>query len=497
MTYAHAHNDYKHGSARWSEIHDHNRARLYRQTARSAYQGLCPYTKKPLYVDSDASLITIAGAGSGKGRDVLLYTAGYDDNMLLLDPKGELAAITASAHRMRGARVYCVNPSGLHTGFPWNLPMNSVDPLAFLTPDSPTLTTDCCLVAEFLIALTGGKSVFFEQRARQWLATLLKWLVIKMGGVSLPELFALLSMIESEPYRFEEICKNELLNFYSDDVRRVAGEMLYKRDKASGEFSGIMATIYQNLSWIDDPLLSGCLGKPDFSLSELCEPTKTVVFLIVPAEYVGVWSGFLRLLIGVAMVHKQRRAGQRVLFVVDEAAQLGNFEMLKRAYTIGRGFGLRAWSAWQDLGQIEKHYGKEGVSTFLGSSQVRQFFGVRDWETALLVSNMLGNQTFEYDDLAKQAEAKKAKRHVVQSLFGGADPFQVGMDAAHFARESRRKQTIQRPLMTPDEILQMPENKQVLFISGVDCQPIYADKLPYFKAKAMRGLFMKSPYHAA
>lgn len=496
MTYAHAHNDYKHGSARWSEIHDHKRAGLFNQTARGAYLGLCPSSKKPLYVDSDASLITIAGAGSGKGRDVLLYTASYDDNMLLLDPKGELAAITASAHKMSGKRVRCINPSGMHTGFPWNLPMNSVNPLDILTPDSPTLTADCYLIAEFLIPLTGGKSEFFEQRARQWLATLLKWLVIKMGGTTLPELFTLLCMIESEPYRWQEICENELLNFYLDEVRRVAGEMLYKRDKAAGEFSGIVSTIFQNLSWIDDPALSKCLGKPDFSLSALSEPSKTVVFLIVPADYVGVWSGFLRLLVGVSMAYKQRMAGQRVLFVVEEAAQLGNFPMLQRAYTFGRGCGLRTWSVWQDLGQIEKHYSKEGISTFLGSSQVRQFFGVRDWETALLVSNMLGNQTFEYDDLAKQAEAEKAKRHVVQSLFGGADPFQVGMDAAHFARESRRKQTIQRPLMTPNEVLQMPENKQVLFISGVDCPPIYADKLPYFKTKAMRGLFMKSPYYA-
>ena len=320
-------------------------------------------------------------------------------------------------------------------------------------------------------------------------------IVLTRGSVTLPEVYAFLNIIESDPEQFESICLHEFKNFPSEDVQRLGGELVFKRKSAAGEFSGIIATLFQYLGFLDDPAIQQCLSGSDFSLSVLGE-RKAAIFLIIPIQYVEVWAGFLRVLITSAIAHKQKILGQKVLILADESSQLGRFDLLLKSVTLGRGFGQRTWTIWQDTGQIVRNYGQAGLTTFLGSSQVRQFYSIRDFETASLISKMLGDTTFFYDDPLKQAEAKKAKRHVIHSIFGGGnDPFQAAFDAAHFEKASNHQETIRRPLMTPDEILNMPDNKQILFISGIDCPPIYADRRPYFKEKIMKGAFSPSPFH--
>ncbi len=41
----------------------------------------------------------------------------------------------------------------------------------------------------------------------------------------------------------------------------------------------------------------------------------------------------------------------------------------------------------------------------------------------------------------------------------------------------------------------MPENRQILFISGLNLAPIYAAKYPYFGRAEIAGGYMPNPYH--
>lgn len=485
------------GSARWPERHELDRAGLH--DGRGVFLGLSPHGDDALRLKSDAPLTTIGGSGSGKGRDVLLEAAlTWPGPLLVNDPKAEIAAVTIHHAIKQGKAAYCINPCALHAGPPWFLPCHGLNPLSILTPESPSLTSDCKLIMEMLIKVSGGSgnSEFFDQRARDWCEALLKWMVSACGAVTLPEFYTLLNEIESSPGRWEEITAHELAHAPFEDVRRTAGEMHYKRRHAGSEFSGVMASIYKNLSFLNDPLLSSCLGKADFSLDALCrtDPPCTV-FLNVPAEYMGIWSSFLRLIIGVAIICKQRSPGGRALFLIDEAGQLGHFEMLLRSYTYGRGAGLRTWGCFQDLGQVTRHYGPEGIQTFIASSQVRQFFGVRDYQTAKLVSDMLGHETLHYDDVLHQAMAQQRKMHAIRALMSGGDPFFAGFDAGHFAQAAEHRTQMPRALLTPDEILRLPEDRQVLFISGIDCPPLLARKLPYYARPKLTGAYLPNPYH--
>ena len=80
-------------------------------------------------------------------------------------------------------------------------------------------------------------------------------------------------------------------------------------------------------------------------------------------------------------------------------------------------------------------------------------------------------------------------------MFAGEDPFVAANDYAHFRRSAGHRTKQARALMTPDEVLAMPEDRQVLFISGKNLPPVYASKYPYFERREMAGLYLPNPYH--
>ena len=482
--------EYRFGSARWAEEPDLRASGLL----ASGGQQVAFLGEKPLFLDGDAPLITVGGAGSGKLRDLLAYAlcCSPGQRMAVLDPRGELGAVSTVAHARHQEHAYFWNAVGM----PW-LPHHRCNPLDILRLDNPHFHADCKFIVEGLIALTGSANGrYFEQRARDWLENLTKSRVEQNGRTSLPDVHRIVNVVESDTAKWAAQLE-AMLNSSFESVRRTASEMLAKQENAPKEFGATMGELYTHLGFLDDPGLAHSLEEPDFSLEVLCDPTRvSKVFLNIPAEYLNIWSPVVRLFFTVIMLYKARHPDRdRVMLIVDEAGQLGRFDALLRAFTYGRGAGIRPWAIFQDAGQIVRHYGQPALQSFLGSAQLRQFFGVRDYQTAQLVSDMLGSETLEYDDPLQQDAARRYKHQAVQRIFAGEDPFVAANDYAHFTRSAghRTKQT--RSLMTPGEVLAMPEDRQVLFISGRNLPPVYANKYPYFERREMAGLYLPNPYH--
>lgn len=484
------HEHYRFGSASWADETDLRRAGLFGGKGLPiGYFG-----NNPLHLDGDAPMLTIGGAGSGKLRDLLAYLfciCGYL-RFFVLDPRGELFATSWHNFIRFGAYLYCWNPTGLHGN-----PSDRVNPLDILVFGSMTFHSDAKFIAEGLIPFSGGASSrYFEQRARQWLEALMKSLVEQHGHVDFPTLYRVINLIESDRQAWADVIE-AMLASTMEDVRRTASEMLIKQDDTPKEFSAIIGTLYANLSFLDDPALLRSLEHPDMSLADLSTSNRpTSIFLNVPIEYVSLWSPVLRVMFIVTMLYKSRHpSAPRLTMITDEAGQLGNFEALLRSFTFGRGAGVRSWAIFQDIGQIERNFGHGAVQGFMGSAQMRQFFGVRDFETAQLISRMLGNETLEYDDALRQSEARLRKRQAAMDFLNGGDPFASGFSYDHFDFASQDRTKAPRPLMTPDESLALPEDRQILFISGKNLKPVLAHKYPYFSRREMAGFYLPNPYH--
>lgn len=485
---------YRLGSAQWADESQLGKAGLFNPSGPL----LGFIGQRPVFLDNPAPLITIGGAGSGKLRDLLAYNlcgirAGGQwrapARVLINDPRGELAAISLHNQARFNKAAYCINPYGLH-----GLPSHRLNPWDVIKPDSRTFHADSKLLVSDLIPLSNSASgEYFELRARQWSEALVQDYVMRKGSITLPEFYELINAIE-DPREWQAIGES-MLNSSSSEVRRTAIEMDTKREEAPKEYSAIFGEIIKSVAFLSDPLIRDTLSTSDFSLEVLCQRDCNV-YLMIPAEYVGQLAPFMRAVVGSAMLYKQRHpSAPRVLFLIDEAATLGKFEALLRAYSYGRGMGIRTWSIFQDIGQLKRIYGAEALSGFLGSSQVRQFFGVRDLDTAKMISQMLGKQTLEYDPDLEQAAARRNKAHIIREFLAGADPFEAGLNYAHQSRAAISRSKIARDLMTPDEILNMPEDRQVLFISGLNIGPVYANKYPYYARREMAGAYLPNPYH--
>ena len=377
------------------------------------------------------------------------------------------------------------------------LPQHCINPLDILRLESPHFHADCKFVAESLIPSSGSANGrYFELRAREWIENLIKALVERDGKVSFPSLYRAINMIEGDNEGWANILEL-MLESKMDSVRRTASEMLTKQQESEKEFGSIIGEVYAHLNVLDDPRLQASLENEDFSLANMCDDgTAKSVFFNVPVEYVGLWAPVLRTMFTVQVLYKSRApAAQPIYMIVDEAGQLGGFDALLRAFTFGRGAGIRVWALFQDVGQIIKNYGAPTLQSFLGSAAKRQFFGVRDFHTAQMVSDMLGNQTLEYDDSLAQAAARKQKMTSAMGMLSGNDPFEAFAEYRYqtLAANNRTKQT--RALMSPDEVLALPEDKQILFISGMNLYPLLADKRPYFTRREFVGRFLPNPYH--
>ncbi len=450
--------------------------------------------EEALGIETDASTISICGAGSGKTRDLLGYVVcGRDPGpMLINDPRGELAAI--SLHRLapQGVHGYYFNPVGIA-----GLPQHSCNILDILRLDDPAFHTNCKFISDGLIPVPpSAKEPYFGMRAREWVTCLIKDLVEHDGNASLPALYHTINLIEGDGDAWANRLERMLQSQFPD-VRRCASEILNKQTDSPREFGSITGEIYAHTSFLADPALCAALEGGDFSLADLVRSDLTCrVHLNIPAEYMGIWSGVIKIFFIVAMLFKSRSPqARRVNLVIDECGQLGNFDAILRAVTFGRGAGIRCWTLWQDVGQIRRNLGESAVASLIGSSQVRQFYGVRDYETAKLVSDMLGQQTLSFDDHRYQEEARRYRLDVLRNAFGGGDPFARAFEFHHYGEAASRKSKQTRFVCTPDEILSMPEDQQILFVSGMNLKPVRANKYAYFKRPEMAGKYLNNPYH--
>lgn len=494
------HEEFRFGSARWATGAEIARAGLHGTSG--PFIGYL--NGRPLRLAGDSPIITFGGAGSGKLRDVLAYNlCGVRDRkgawhaprrMLINDPRGELAAISIGNQARLGKAAYCINPFGLH-----GLPRHRVNPWDILRQDSPTFHADTKLLVADLIPLPPQGDDYFSRRARELAEALIKTHVAGVGesmtrdAISLATFYDLVNMM-AIPSGWEALMQR-MASMPDADIRRVAEEMDSKRKEAPKEYSGIVGSLYESMQALSDPAVRETLSRSDVSLAVLCREDCNI-YLIVPAEYLGMLAPVQRAIFGTAILYKNRHPdAPGVLLVVDEAAQLGNFEALLRAYSYGRGMGLRAWSFWQDPGQIMRNYGHAALSGFIGSSQCRQFFGVRDLETARLASQMLGQQTLAYDAELQQHAARLQTARIIHGILAGGDPFASGLGIAHSQRAARHRTKQPRALMTPDEVLNMPEDEQILFVSGLGLPPVRAHKQPYYSRPEMAGGYLPNPYH--
>jgi len=463
-----------HGSARFASRKELKKL----QGSDGLLIGRNPGTGRLLRYDGPAHLITLAPTRAGKGvGTVIPNLLGVDRSVLVIDPKGENARIAGEARRRLGT-THILDPfevSG-HSSACYN-------PLDRLTPDSLDLGEDAASLTEALVmdppgqvteahwneeakAILGGLIMFcvcHEDSNRRTLATVREYLTLP------PEkLRALLELMQDS-------------DAASGLIARAANRFLGKADR---EAASVLSNAQRHTHFLDSPRIAKVLSRSDFHFSDLRHRI-TSVFLVLPPNRMDAYSRWLRLLVSQALqdIARNAEASQRpvaaqngaqgasqrlsasnptlgpALFLLDEFAALGRLEAVERAMGLMAGYGLQLWPILQDMSQLKDLYG-DRANTFIANAGVQQVFGVNDFETAKWLSQMIGQETTGFQ----------------------TDSFKPG-DNPSFSHNLTG-----RDLLTPDEIMQMPPNVQLLRVQG---QPsALAQKLRYYADPEFAGLFM-------
>ena len=463
-------NSRAHGSSRWATTAEMKRAGLlqgagvvlcqtddaeFRTTIDSAGKTRTRCTRLGALVrhDGPEHVFCFAPTRSGKGVGLVIPTLlSWPHSVLVYDIKKENWALTAGWRR-QFSRTWRFEPTS----------MDSVrfNPLLEIRKGLSEVR-DTQNVADILVDPTGEK-----ETRDHWQATahaLLCGAILHVLYAEADKTLAGVAAVLSDPACTQrQMLARMLLTPHLPTgphpaIAQAAREMLNKSDN---ELSGVFSTAMACLGLYRDPVVARNTAASDFRIADLMNADAPVsLYLVVPPSDLARTRPIVRLMlnqIGRRLtesmeVGTKKAYRHRLLLLLDEFPSLGRLEFFETALAFIAGYGLKAVLIAQSLNQLEKAYGPN--NSILDNCHIRLAYAANDDRTARRISDLLGQTT--------------EKR--VQKSFSGSGLF--------LTHRSESEQEYGRPLLTPAEVNQLPQDDGILLVGGL--LPYRARKVRYF-----------------
>jgi type IV secretion system protein VirD4 len=416
-------------------------------------------------------VLAFAPTRSGKGVGLVIPTLlAWDESAVIYDIKGENWAKTAGFRANCGQLCFKFSPVEDGTSSRFN-------PLAEVRLFTPRDVSDAQNIADMIIR--SGEDSPMERHWEDTAASLTTGMILHACYTAAVEdrvaCLADLSGLFTRPgVEFRETL-NEMVCYPHDTqyrhgwrtpgglktsthpvVSEKAQEML---DKESKELSGVLSTAKTALALYSDPLVARNTAASDFTINDLVNDERPVsLYLVVPPSDKIRLRRLIRLMFTMVVNRltermafdgsEQKRNKHRLLFLIDEFPSLNRMEIFADALSYMAGYGLKAYLITQDIRQIVDAYGQN--ESIVSNCHVRIAFAPNQVETAELLSKMTGTTTVQ-----------KANFNFSGSRFS---PVMSHVNAS--------VDHIERPLMTPDEIMRLrPPKKEGSGDSEVITEP--------------------------
>lgn len=353
---------------------------------------------RPVGVSDDRHILTVAGSRAGKGVSLivpnLLFWPG---SVIAVDPKGELASLTASRRSWQGSawsvgmggEVYALDPFERVTG-PGVAFRGAFNPLADLDASTDAGLEMAGQIADALIIQNQGDGAHWTQSARAFLRGLILFVCATETGAS-KNLLTVRAKITQNRDDFNTMLALMGGENFKDTLIKRAGDAMSA--KPDNERYSILSTCDVQTDFLEGEGMRRVLCRSDFRLEDLKEKRVTV-YLCLPATRLGTHGRWLRMMMGLALEAMERTGPIQegrppVLFVLDEFAALDHMASIEKAAGQIAGFGVKLWPVIQDITQLKRDY-KDAWETFMGNAGLLTFFGNTDLTTLEHVSKRLG-----------------------------------------------------------------------------------------------------------
>ena len=358
----------------------------------------------PILMEREGHLITIAPTGAGKGTGCIVPALlRFDGPVIVIDPKGENALITARQRRALGQEVVVIDPMGI-TG----LDSGSINPMDLIDVRNENAVDE---VMSLVAALTPAElsrntqdGAYWQERGQAFVIGIILHVLADMPAKArhLGTVRKLVAQAIGELGQYVGVAEGRqpgtelhgtVLSAMEASRHPEAasiGRML--RMGAVSTLGGILSFSQSLLDFIRAGSIERATRRTSFDLGAVTRGDPLSIYLVMPPHMLDSHGRLLRLWIHTLftlITSRNSRPAKSTLFILDEAAQLGRFDPLRRAVTLMRGYGLQTWSFWQDPSQLINLYPQDW-QTMVNNCRAVQCFGANTMLAAQAMADMVG-----------------------------------------------------------------------------------------------------------
>lgn len=452
------------------------------------------------FSDQQSSVLLQGGARGFKGDHIIswLVDGHYRDHIISMDWKGQNGQI-AQLQVLQGRDVINFNPRGVG-----NVKASRINPLAYLTSDSPTLVPDAKIYSESVCALDGSENGAFFQEEAQRINEAVTVTLARIDGVAtyprLADTIFGIGGLSDEWLNFEE----QMTKQPEASIRLVAEEfqaMRASKETNQGGWAGIKKELLRAYKCLSDPALRAATSAPfDWSISELSKPTTrpTLLNIMESMEFSHSSAPVVKAFYAAAKIFKQRNPSSRKqVWVLDEVGNIGGWPLAIELATFMAGYGIRGVFVVQSSTQLD-NLGRNASTIIKASCGTQIYKAVREYREAKSLSDMCGTTTIERSDFKINEDARIAAENAVHGVFGrgSGDPYEAGRVLAQQKNYTEHKNKSGRKVLFPEDILNMEAGYCLVFMSGTVARPMVLKVPHYWQRRELAGRYLGDPFHS-
>lgn len=441
--------------------------------------------------------------GKGKGTRILMpnLLRMSGSSLVVVDPKGELAAVTAPFRRTLG-RVVILNPFGVLTDLPGYADLKSVgyNPLAALDPSLPSFNVEASLLADGMIPV-GGKEPHWDESARAMTAAFIMYAVVEAREAGrVPTIARVRELICEASFAPHASNGFEGLGIPKRALEMTKSALAGLRNKASQftdwnrEIQSIASTARRHTEPFDDPEIATDLARNGFDFRDLRREPITV-YLILPPNMMERHAKWLRLVLTAAIqgvLHVRRPGEPKTLFMIDEFFALGHLEVISTVWSLVRGYGIQIMPILQDLNQLKKLY-PDMWETFVGMAGTVACFAPNDATTAEWMSRRAGDTTRQAPTKSVSISETSGENHGWSSGHQYSSS-STGWSTSRSVSRNTSTAPVKVPVITSHQLRGLHPGYMMLSISGLsNVVPVYAPG--YYDIRQCAARARPNPYY--
>jgi type IV secretory pathway TraG/TraD family ATPase VirD4 len=365
---------------------------------------------RPVGIPTEKHMITIAGTGSGKSTAALIPNLClHEGSLLCIDPKGELAMVTARRRGSGGKGVkglgqntHVVDPFGIVKNWGWGCSCYNVfDELARVASyDEDRPVSYAGKVAEALVKPMSESDRYWDAAAKTFLRGLILYIFVHEPADK-RNLVRLRTLVTEGDVGADASAGvtafNDLLQKmskarqgpYGATIAAAAGSIIAM---GPNQFGSVLTTVQEHTSFLDAPQIQRISTTSSFLLDDL-KRERVSVYLCLPLNEVkgkeGCWLRMFVLLLLDMMMRVTEKPDPPVLLAIDEFPSLGRLDGIESVAPTMRSYGLRFWAIGQDLEQFQAEYPKSWGG-FIGGAEAVQYMGIKHGMTVDYIVDRLG-----------------------------------------------------------------------------------------------------------